>query len=95
MPWLPNGYAVCDTCGLERVCVEDRHMAIQMMRAAGWGHMKGLTEGGQEFETILCRGCRKDERKRSRNTPTMEQDVLPLDFEGGRETIGRQGFSSR
>lgn len=95
MGWLPKGYAACDTCGFERVVLEDRDAAIQLMRAGGWAYLKGETIGGKQFETILCPGCRKDERKRSRDTTTVEQEALPLDWEKGRVVVGRQGFSSR
>lgn len=95
MPWTPKGYAVCDSCGRERVCVEDRQMAIQMLRASTWRHMKGTTLGGQEFETILCSSCAKDEHKRKRTKETIEQEELPLDFESGRIVTGKQGFASR
>lgn len=96
MPWTPTGDATCDTCGHLRFCPEDRALAVQMMRAGGWRHMKGTTEGGREFETILCPRCAKDEKRRTRSSKeTIEQEELPLDFEAGRVVVGKQGFSSR
>lgn len=95
MPWLPSGDASCDTCPVIRYCPEDRALAIQMMRAGGWRHMAGMTLGGEEFETILCPGCTRGEKRKTRTKETLEQDALPLDFESGRKIIGRQGFSSR
>lgn len=95
MPWLPNGDASCDTCALVRLCVADRHLAIQMMRAGGWRHMQGITLGGRTFETILCPGCTREEKKRKRTKDTVEQEELPLDFRTGGTVVGKQGFSSR
>lgn len=95
MGWLPNGDAKCDVCPAIRVCVDDRHQAIQMMRAGGWRHMKSTTLGGQEFETILCPKCTKDQKRKTRAKAELEEDVLPLDFEEGRVVVGRQGVSSR
>lgn len=97
MGWLPKGDAACDNedCGAIRICVDDRHKAIQMMRAGGWRHMEGKTLGGQDFETILCPKCAKDERRRTRVKAEPDQDVLPLDFEEGRVVVGRQGVQSR
>lgn len=91
MSWLANGNAACDTCGSERICVEDRHLAIQMMRVSGWRHMIGKTLGGQEFETILCRGCVHDEKRHSRKKREPDQDALPLDWEKGRRIERKQG----
>jgi hypothetical protein len=95
MGWLPGGDAVCDTCPKIRVCVDDRALAIQMMRAGGWRHMAGTTLGGQDFETILCPGCAKDERRRGRTNKDIEQDALPIDWEEGRIVVGKQGVQSR
>jgi hypothetical protein len=93
--WLPKGDAACDNCAKVRFCTHDRRQAIQMMRAGGWRHMAGTTLGGEPFETILCPECTKGETRTTRTKVELEQDVLPLDFEAGREIIGRQGFSSR
>lgn len=95
MGWLPRSYAACDTCGFERVVLEDRDAAIQLLRAGGWHHMRGKTLGGQEFETILCRKCAKDERRRTRVKEEVEQDALPLNWEEGRIVVGKQGVQSR
>lgn len=96
MGWLmPLGHVGCDSCGATRWTCDDEQQAIQMLRAGGWRHMAGKTLGGQEFETILCPGCVKDERKRSRGKKEIEQDTLPLDFEKGRIVVGGQGISSR
>lgn len=95
MGWLPNGYVACDTCGLERVCVQDRALATQMLRASRWRHMVGKTLGGKDFEAILCPGCAHDERKRSRIREQMIQDELPLNWEEGRIVVRQQGVSSR
>lgn len=95
MSWLPAGYVGCDTCGAQRVGVEDRDATIQMIRAAGWRHMKGTTIGGQDFETILCPGCAKEERRRPRKSVDPQEETLPLDFEEMRIVVGKQGYSSR
>jgi hypothetical protein len=95
MPWTAKGDAACDTCGTERACVPDRHLAIQMMRAGGWRHMKGTTLGGQEFETIICSPCTKGEYKRSRGRRDTVQQELPLDFEEGRVVARGEGVQSR
>lgn len=95
MGWLASGDAACDTCATVRICVSERAKAIQMMRAGGWRHMEGKTLGGQDFETILCPGCTRDERRRTRTKADVEQDALPLDWEEGRAVVGKQGFQSR
>lgn len=94
MPWLLCGDATCDTCGHVRVAACTQGDTIEMMRAAGWAHMKGTTLGGQEFETILCPACRRDEKRRTRVKAEMDQEALPLNWEEGR-VIGGQGVSSR
>lgn len=95
MGWLPKGDAQCDTCPSIRTCVADRNLAIQMMRAGGWRHMQGKTLGGQDFETILCPDCAKQEKKRVRSKGEAVQEALPLDWEQGRIVVGRQGVQSR
>lgn len=95
MGWTAKGYAVCDSCGRERVCVEDRHMATQMLRVGGWRHMQGKTLGGQDFETILCPECVKGERKRSRSKAEGVQQELPLPWEEARVVRGAQGIQHR
>jgi hypothetical protein len=93
--WLPKGDAECDTCGAIRPGTDDRHMTIQMMRAAGWRHMKGTTRGGQDFETVLCPRCAKDEKRRTRSQEIVDQEALPLDWEEGRRVVGGQGSHTR
>lgn len=96
MAWLRNGQvAACDTCKRERWVVEDRDASIQLLRAAGWHHMKGRTQGGVDFESLVCPECGKGERRRPRAMGSPEQDTLPLDFEKGRIVGGKQGVSSR
>lgn len=95
MAWRPDGDAACDSCKAIRVGAATKQATIQMMRAAGWRHMCGKTLGGQEFETILCPKCAKDEKRRARKTEEAEQDVLPLDWEEVRIVVGGQGVSSR
>lgn len=95
MGWTPKGDAACDTCGTVRMCIGNRHQAIQMMRVAGWRHMKGETLGGQEFETILCRDCASNEHRRVRTKSPLEQDELPLQWDTERKSVGGQGISSR
>jgi hypothetical protein len=95
MGWLASGDAACDTCEHVRICVPERERAIQMMRAGGWRHMKGKTLGGQDFETILCPTCAKDERRRRRKQEPTDQEALPLDWEEGRIVVGKQGVQTR
>lgn len=95
MGWLPKDMVKCDNCPLGRQVVADRQQAIQLLRAGGWRHLEGKTEGGQDHEVILCPGCAKEQRRRSRGKETLEQDALPLDWEKGRIVVGRQGISSR
>lgn len=95
MPWLKDGDVACDTCGFKRGGVPDIAVSVQMLRAGGWGYFRGVNIGGEEFETIACPRCRKDEKRRPRVKESIEQDVLPLDFEEGRIVGGQQGVSSR
>lgn len=96
MPWDSKGDARCDTCGFWRCGHWDKAIAIQMLRAAGWHHMEGSTLGGQPFEHILCALCGREEHKRPRTAGGIEQEQLPLDWEG--EQGGRRqgkGIQSR
>lgn len=95
MGWLPKGYAACDTCGIARAVVSDREASIQLLRAGGWRHMAGRTLGGQDFETILCAGCTKDEHRRSRTKPSEQEDTLPIDWEAHRVVRGKEGIQHR
>ena len=96
MGWMvKQDCAVCDGCGATRGVTGDREESVQLLRAGGWRHLKGKTLGDEDFETILCPGCVKDQRRRSRDKTQVEQDTLPLDFEEGRIVVGRQGVSSR
>lgn len=95
MGWMPKDMVKCDNCPLGRQVVADREQSIALLRAGGWRHLKGTTEGGQDFETILCPGCTREQRKRSRAKEVLPQDTLPLNFEEGRIVVGRQGVSSR
>lgn len=81
---MPLGDAQCDSCGAIRVGNFDRAVAIEMIRAGGWHHMVGNTIGGVPFESILCKRCGHDEHKRPRSTVVIEQEALPLDWEGAR-----------
>lgn len=94
MPWLPDGDAQCDTCEQVRIAFDDRHHTIQVMRAAGWRHMKGTTLGQVPFETILCPGCTKEQKRKTRTKQEGVQEALPLDWQE-EKTVGGQGVSSR
>lgn len=96
MGWtVKQDCAVCDGCGSTRGVTSNREESIQLLRAGGWRHLSGKTMEGNEFETILCSKCVKDERRKPRGVKEIEQDALPLDWEQGRIVVGRQGISSR
>lgn len=76
--WDRNGDTKCNTCGRHGYGDKNRHRAIQRLRAAGWHHSSGQTYGGRDYEEILCPSCAKDERRKKRDRPRMEQDTLPM-----------------
>ena len=82
-------------CGKVFVGASSKTATVQMLRARGWHHSVGKTQAGVDYEALLCPGCARDEHRKVRATPVMDQDDLPLDWEQLRVDPKRRGFSSR
>lgn len=97
MGWDAFGNGICDTCGTcSHVSSPDRGTAVEVMRAMGWHHSKGITIGGDQYEALLCPHCGRDEHRKTRpKTPPIEQDGFDLDWEQYRAGVTGNGFQSR
>lgn len=93
--WDSKGNAVCH-CGKVFIGATAKAATIQMLRARGWHHSAGVTQAGADYEALLCPSCARDEHRKVRAAPAaMDQDDLPLDWEGLRVQAKGSGFASR
>lgn len=95
MAWGKGNQGICDTCGKTEAGHERQNLAIEFLRVMRWHHSKGVTVGGEPYESLLCPDCAGDTHKRIRTTVTIEQDALPFDWEALRVTPKGEGFASR
>lgn len=92
--WDSKGNASCG-CGNVFSGARTREGTIQMLRARGWHHSVGSTYGGADYEALLCPACARDERRRKRSEPDMDQSELPIDWDNYRVEVKGEGFQSR
>lgn len=72
-----------------------RRLGIEFLRVLGWRHGAGVTIGGQPYEELLCPLCAKDEKKKVRTKPDLEQDALPIDWDQYQTVPRTQGGHTR
>lgn len=87
--WDSKGNGICQTC--------DRRGpdSVQVLRALGWHHGKGVTIGGEPYEALLCPHCAKDAKRRAVVKSEITQDELPFDWEQCKAVEKGQGAHTR
>lgn len=92
--WDNQNNAYCGTCGKCFLGAKMREVTVQMLRARGWHHSVGVTQGGEDYEALLCPSCARDEHRRVVSKPSIDQDDLPFDWDALRVVKG-SGIQSR
>lgn len=92
--WDSKGNVICG-CGNMFIGATRREDTVQMLRARGWNYSVGQTQGGQDYEAVLCPSCARNEHKRVVSKPTIQQDDLPFDWEALRVSKESGGSHTR
>lgn len=93
--WTAEGNGICQSCGRTEAGHSVRKIAIEFLRVMRWHYGTGETIGGQQYEVLLCPDCSNDQHRRPRQTVTLEQDALPIDWEQFKVLPKTQGGHTR